>query len=109
VASGCTTPYSTVGSFTSCTPTQYQGFFDTTGAGTAPTSSPPAPGFAFARTPAQVLSILYGKLASTSGIATIIPPAAPGLPSNGVPPLSSGISSGGFFGNGFSGQINAIS
>jgi hypothetical protein len=109
VASGCTTPFTAVGSTTSCTPTQYQGFFATSGAGTAPSSSPPAPGFAFARTPAQVLSVLYGKLAATNGTATIIPSAAPGLPSSGVPPLSSGVSSGGFFGQGFAGQINVIS
>jgi hypothetical protein len=104
VASGCTTPYSS-GTITSCTPTQYQGFFATTGAATAPGSTPPLPGFAFARTPAQVLSILYGKLATATGI----PSAAPAIPGSGVPPLSSGISSGGFFGQGFAGQINAIS
>jgi len=104
VASGCTTPYSS-GSITSCTPTQYQGFFATTGAATALSSSPPVPGFAFARTPAQVLSVLYGKLATATGI----PSAAPGLPASGIPPLSSGISSGGFFGNGFAGPINTIS
>jgi hypothetical protein len=104
LASGCTAPFATAGAFTSCTPTQYQGFFDTTGSGTASSSTPPIPGFVFKRTPAQVLSILYGKLATATGI----PSAAPSLPSTAIPPLSSVVSTGGFFPQGFGGQINVI-
>jgi hypothetical protein len=106
LSSGCTAPFAPVAgtSFTGCTPTQYQGFFATTGAGTAASNSPPISGFAFRRTVSQVLSVLYGKLSTTTGIT----PASPALPSTAVPPLSTAVSSGGFFPQGFGGQINII-
>jgi hypothetical protein len=87
--------------YTSCTPTQYQGFFDTTGSATASSNTPPAPGFAFKRTTSQVLSVLY---AAGPGAT----PASPALPSTQVPPLSSVISTGGFFPQGVGGQITII-
>jgi hypothetical protein len=108
LASGCTAPFppvpGTSPSITGCTPTQYQAFFATTGSKTASSSSPPISGFAFARTTSQVLSILYGKLSTTTGIT----PASPALPSTAVPPISAVVSSGGFFPQGFGGQINII-
>jgi hypothetical protein len=87
--------------YTSCTPTQYQGFFSTTGAATASSNTPPAPGFAFKRTTSQVLSILY---AAGPGAT----PASPALPSTQVPPLSTVVSAGGFFPQGVGGQITII-
>jgi hypothetical protein len=84
--------------YTGCTAPQYQGFFNTTGSGTASSSAPPASGFAFKRTPSQVLSVLF---ASAPGAA----PAAPALPTTQVPPISSVITTGGFFPQGVGGQI----
>jgi hypothetical protein len=151
-------------SYTSCTPPQFEGFFDTTGAAaaasvgtwssattyqanqavyyngstylslqgsnanqnpaTSPTywsiiasgiysSSPPAPGFAFARTPSQVFSLLYGNL-STDGITGVVSstgagsgsgnssPAAPALASGSSTYTTAIIYDGGFFPDGFS-------
>jgi hypothetical protein len=113
----CTAPIATYtigsNSYTGCTPPQYEGFFSTTGAATAPVNSPTVPGFAFARTTSQVLSILYGTL-GTDGIT---PPASPALATaveNGVtitlqtPPVTGVIFSGGFFPEGFGGNITNV-
>jgi hypothetical protein len=50
-------------------PTVYQGFFNTAGAGTSSSTSTPA-GFAFARTFQQVLAILYGYNSTNNIIST---------------------------------------
>jgi hypothetical protein len=92
-------PYTVNGTlYAACTAPQYQGFFATTGSGTASNSSPPASGFVLKRTPSQVLSVLF---AASPGAA----PAAPALPSTQVPPISSVITTGGFFPQGVNGQI----
>jgi hypothetical protein len=105
VINPCTAPIApfTVGgtTYTSCTPTQYQGFFETTGSATASSNTPPAPGFVMKRTTSQVLSILY---ASAPGAT----PASPALPTTQVPPLATAIATGGFFPVGVNGQITVI-
>jgi hypothetical protein len=92
-------PYTLNGNnYVACSAAQYQGFFATTGLGTASISSPPAGGFAFKRTPSQVLSVLF---AAAPGAA----PAAPALPTTQVPPISTVVTTGGFFPQGVGGQI----
>jgi hypothetical protein len=51
------------------TPTMYQGFFNTAGAGTSSSTSTPA-GLAFARSFQQILSVLYGYNSTNSAITT---------------------------------------
>jgi Ferritin-like domain len=68
-------------------PTMYQGFFNTAGAGTSSATSTPA-GFAFARSFQQILAVLYGYNSTNSAITT----------QN---------YQGGFFPFGVSGQINS--
>jgi hypothetical protein len=118
VTNPCTAPivgFTVTGSsttFTSCTPTQYQGFFATAGAATATGSGtktaytgPDTPaGFAFARSPSQVLSVLY---AATGPGNT---PSAPPLPSPATNPLGANSAElqGGFFPSGVGGLINII-
>lgn len=95
------TATSSASAYTSCTPTQYQSFFATTGALTANGTTPA--GFAFARTPSQVLSVLY---ASSPGAT----PQAPALPSPNTNPLpASGTqTAGGFFPTVPSGSAGAV-
>jgi len=72
-------------------PTTSGGLFATAGTSTA-TATTPA-GFAFTRTTSQVLSVLFGTVATGSTTVTLV---------------SSGTTSGGFFPSGVNGKINKV-
>jgi hypothetical protein len=118
VTLGTATAYAAAANtYSSCTPTQFQGFFNTAGALTATgalnSSGSPSPnaytgpdtpaGFAFARTTSQVLSVLY---ASSPGAT----PSAPALPSPNTNPLgqSNNELEGGWFPTAVGGVITTI-
>jgi len=104
----CLTPAASGGTQT-CTPTQYQGFFNTASgplAGVTPNTANVAtlPGFAFKRTTSQVLSLLYAKTPNFP-VWDQVPIAGTQAPTV--------ILSGGFFPGssgspGFNGNINVL-